>query len=232
MTLSLALPCFNEEQNIRTAVLGVVTWMRDKGFDTQIIVVDDGSRDGTAKELQTLAAEIPELTVLTHTENRGYGAALLTGLDAATGEIMGFMDSDGQFDPKDFDRLLPLLTRVSFVTGRRRHRADPLVRKLNAKLFGVLSFFFLGIWVRDINCAMKLWKREVWPQIRPTHSTGALFNAEMFQRLRRRRIPWLQVDVGHYPRKFGTQTGAKLSVILRMFRELWMLRISKDDRVS
>lgn len=229
MQLSLVLPCFNEERNIRAAVQGTSAWMRERAIDGQIIVVNDGSRDGTQKELQALATEIPELTVLTHTENRGYGAALLTGLDAATGEIMGFMDSDGQFDPKDFDRLLPLLSKVSFVTGRRRHRADPFVRTLNAKLFGVLSFLFLGIWVRDINCAMKLWHRAIWPKIRPTHSTGALFNAEMFQRLRRRSIAWLQVDVSHFPRRFGSQTGAKLSVILRMFRELWELRVSKDD---
>ncbi|MEQ1849157.1 MAG: glycosyltransferase family 2 protein [Candidatus Peribacteraceae bacterium] len=229
MTLSLVLPCFNEEKNVRTAVLATQSWMQERSLSGEIIVVDDGSRDQTAAVLEALKNEVPTLVVLRHPENRGYGAALLTGLDQARGELMGFMDSDGQFDPKNFDRLLPLLSDASFVTGRRLHRADPLPRKLNAKLFGFLSFIFLGIWVRDINCAMKLWHRDIWAQIRPRHSTGALFNAEMFQRLRRHRIPWKQVDVDHFPRKFGAQTGAKLSVILRMFRELWELRISRGD---
>lgn len=232
MNLSLVLPCFNEERNIRATVLAVRSWMRDRSIDGQIIVVDDGSRDGTAKELQLLATEVPDLVVRTHTENRGYGAALATGLNAATGEYMGFMDSDGQFDPKDFDLLLPHLVDVAFVTGRRRHRADPLMRKLNAKLFGILSFLFLGIWVRDLNCAMKVWRRGIWPNIRPSHATGALFNAEMFLHLRRQGIAWKQVDVSHFPRKFGTQTGAKLSVILRMFRELWRLRVSRTRTPS
>ena len=224
--LSLILPCFNEAANIRTTVEGVLQWYSAAGIDGEVIVVNDGSTDGTGSILASILQSASNVHVVTHAYNRGYGAAVVSGLDAATGEIMGFMDSDGQFDPKDFSLLLPLLDRASFVTGRRRHRADPFMRKVNAKLFGFLSFAILGIWVRDVNCAMKLWKRDIWQTIRPRVATGALVNAEMYFRLQRAGLTYAQVDVGHYPRKFGTQTGAKLSVILRMLGELWRLRVA------
>ncbi len=226
MRVSIALPCLNEADNIRSTVDGLLQWLTLRGMEGEIIVVDDGSTDATPQILADMQRVIPNLIVVTHAQNRGYGAAVRSGCERATGEIMGFMDSDRQFDPRDFDRLLPLLETYPFVTGRRRHRADPLMRKMNAKLFGILSFFILGIWVRDINCAMKLWKREIWPTIRPNFATGALVNAEIFYRLKRAGLTYGQVDVEHYPRKFGKQTGAKLSVIVKMFLELVALRMA------
>lgn len=110
------------------------------------------------------------------------------------------------------------------VVGRRRKRADPFLRKVNAKLFGLLSLGVLGIWVRDVNCAMKVFRRSVWERARPVVTTGALLNAEFFYNLKRQGIPWKQVDVAHYPRRAGKQTGANPRVILRMFRELMVLR--------
>lgn len=225
MRLSLVLPCLNEAQNIGGTLGRVQEWFRTRRIDGTIVVVNDGSTDATASILQGMQQSMRNLRVVTHEKNSGYGAAVVDGCDAAEGDIIGFMDSDGQFDPADFDRLLPLLERVPFVTGRRRHRADPFMRKFNAKLFGLLSFFILGIWVRDINCAMKLWRRDLWPVIRPRIATGALMNAEIFYRLRRAGKTYAQVDVRHFPRKFGVQTGAKLSVILRALRELFALRM-------
>lgn len=228
--LSIVLPCFNEAQNIERTVRDTVTWLQRKKDPWEIVIVNDGSRDGTDAILERLAQEIPSLRIVTHAANQGYGAAVISGCDAAKGTVIGFMDSDGQFDPQDFDLLLPKLLETSFITGRRRKRADPFLRKLNAKLFGLLSWMTLGIWVRDINCAMKVFTRETWKIMRPRHSTGALMNAEMFLRAQNAGIKWIVVDVHHAPRKFGTQTGANLSVILRMFRELWDLKRSNPGK--
>jgi glycosyltransferase involved in cell wall biosynthesis len=224
MTLSITLPCFNEAENIETTIRSISAWMKEEKIEGEIIAVNDGSKDQTGIILDQLTQQFPTLRVIHHEENRGYGAAVVTGCDAATKDIIGFMDSDGQFDPKDFNLLLPHLTDYQYVTGCRKHRADPLLRIINAKLFGILSYLMLGIWVRDINCAMKVFRRDLWKTIRPRVATGALVNAEMFYRMKRKNILWKQVDVHHYPRQFGTQTGAKLSVILRMFKELWTLR--------
>jgi glycosyltransferase involved in cell wall biosynthesis len=229
MRLSLILPCYNEVGNITAVVADCVAWFASRLIDGDVIVVNDGSRDGTAGVLRSLSNRYPQLSIITHRENRGYGAAVRSGCDAATGAYIAFMDSDGQFRAEDFDQLLVHLDRYVFVTGRRRRRADPFMRKVNAKLFGFLTWAVLGIWVRDINCAMKVWRRDLWPQIRPRLATGALFNAELFLRLKRSGIVWKQVDVDHYPRRFGLQTGAKSGVILRMFREMWQLRCSAED---
>ncbi len=222
--LSIVMPAFNEELNIERTLRETQAWLMTKDVEWEIVVVNDGSKDGTGKVLEKLAQEIPQLQIVTHEKNRGYGAAVRSGCDAARGDVIGYMDSDGQFKAKDFDLLLPKLSEASFITGRRRKRADPFIRKLNAKLFGLLSWVVLGIWVRDINCAMKVFTKDVWNRTRPTHSTGALINAEMFYRAQKADIPWVVVDVPHAKREFGTQTGANLGVILRMFRELWALK--------
>jgi glycosyltransferase involved in cell wall biosynthesis len=223
-TFSLVLPCYNEEENIERTIQDVYAWFRAESIEGEIIVVNDGSTDDTAKKLDLLCAKYSNVRTVEHETNRGYGSALQSGFDNAKNEYMGFMDSDGQFHAEDFSKLLPHLKDYDFVTGRRLKRADPFVRKLNAKLFGGLSFIVLGIWVRDINCAMKVFRSSLWPEIRPKYSTGALFNAEMFFRLRRKRINWKVVPVSHYPRMYGQQTGANILVILRMFRDLFALR--------
>lgn len=222
-TLSLVLPCFNEEENIRDTVREVFTWFTEDGIYGEVIVVNDGSSDGTDTVLRRLQEKFP-LIVITHTKNCGYGAALCSGCDKATMEYIAFMDSDGQFHASDFRLLLPRISHVGFVSGIRARRADPLIRSLNARLYGLLIRWMLGICVRDINCAMKLFHRSLWPSIRPRIVTGALFNAELFLRLTKANIAWEQIPVPHYPRLLGTPTGAKSAVILRMFRELWKLR--------
>lgn len=227
MRLSIALPCYNEEQNIEGTIADLRSWAQKEGIALQIVAVDDGSKDGTWTVLQSLRQTVPELTLVRHERNLGYGSAVRSGCDAATMDFVGFMDSDGQFRAEDWSKLLPFLTEFQFVTGRRLHRADPFIRKLNAKLFGILTFLVLGMWIRDINCAMKVWHRPLWKRIRPVHATGALINAEMFYRLHRLGIPWKTVPVHHYPRLKGTQTGANLRVILRMFRDLLSLRSSR-----
>jgi glycosyltransferase involved in cell wall biosynthesis len=223
MQLSIVLPCLNEEENIASAVADTDAWMRRRDIEGDIIIVNDGSTDGTVNVLERLQKQYQRLRTVTHTENRGYGAAVRSGCDAASTEWIGFMDSDGQFRAEDFDRLLLWADQFPLVVGRRRKRADPLRRRINAKCFGMLSWLVLGVWVRDINCAMKIFRRDLWQRIRPQHATGALFNAELFARARQSGARWMQVDVAHYPRLRGAQTGANFTVIFRMFRELWVL---------
>ncbi|MDD4627973.1 MAG: glycosyltransferase family 2 protein [Candidatus Peribacteraceae bacterium] len=224
MQLSIVLPCFNEEQNIERTVTDVAQWFGREKIDGEIVVVDDGSTDGTAKVLARMAAQMPLLKIVTHPKNQGYGSAVRSGCDAAAKEFMGYMDSDGQFNVEDFGQLLPFLQEYEFVTGRRIKRADPFIRMVNAKLYGFLVWVALGVWVRDVNCAMKVWKASLWPMIRPIHSTGALINGEIFYRLHRHHIPWKQIPVHHYPRLLGKQTGANIRVILKMFRDLFALK--------
>jgi glycosyltransferase involved in cell wall biosynthesis len=230
--LSIVLPCFNEEPNIERSVRDTAAWLQTKEMPWEILVVDDGSTDGTAAMLERLKREISSLIVVRHAVNQGYGVAVRSGCDQAKGDIIGFMDSDGQFRPSDFDLLLPKLTNCAFVTGRRGHRADPLIRCLFGKMLGAMNVIVLGLWVRDINCGMKIFRRDVWKDVRPVYGVEKLFNTEVFLRLKRNHIPWCQVNVPHYPRRAGKQTGGSLRVIFRMFWELWRLKYAPQSEAN
>ncbi len=227
MKLSVILPCYNEEENIEAAIRDVASWMSNASIDGTIIVVDDGSKDRSPQILKDLAKKHDNLKIVTHQKNGGYGVAVRSGCDAATTDLIAFMDSDGQFHASDLSLLLPHIDRFAFVTGRRAHRADPLIRNMFGKILGGMNYIVLGLWVRDVNCGLKLFRRDVWKEIRPTHGVEKLFNTEMFLRLKRKGIPWYTVDVPHYPRTKGTPTGGSVKVIIRMFKELWGLRTAK-----
>jgi glycosyltransferase involved in cell wall biosynthesis len=223
--LSVVLPAYNEEPNVERVARDCVEYLDGLGIDYELLIVDDGSRDRTGEILDRLKAELPRLRPQHHPQNRGYGAALRTGFDAALKRFVFYMDGDGQFDIRNLDVILPLVTdEDSIVTGYRIERRDPFIRRLNAKLFGgFLVRVLLGVRVRDLNCAFKLIPKKVLDSIR-LESTGALINAEMYGRAIRKGFGIKEVGVHHYPRTAGVQTGAHLSVIVRAFVELFRLR--------
>ena len=134
------------------------------------------------------------------------------------------MDSDGQFRIEDLGPLLPHLKEYAFVTGRRRKRMDPLPRVVYGKILAFFNFAVFGMWIRDVNCGLKVFRREIWQTIRPEHGIEKLFNAEMFLRLKRAGIPWKQIAVPHHPRRAGVPTGASGRALQRMMKEVAALR--------
>jgi glycosyltransferase involved in cell wall biosynthesis len=222
--LSVVLPAYNEEANIERVVGQVVAYLAPLGIDYEILPVNDGSRDGTGEILARLAQQSPRVKPQTHAQNRGYGAALRTGFDAAVKRYVFYMDGDGQFDIKDLDKLLPLASEEVIVTGFRIERRDSFIRRLNAKLFGGwLVRILLEVRVKDLNCAFKLIPKKVLTTI-TLASTGALINAELYGRAIRAGFGIREVGVHHYAREAGVQTGAHLSVIVRAFYDLVRLR--------
>jgi glycosyltransferase involved in cell wall biosynthesis len=222
--LSVVLPAYNEEANIERVVRQVIAYLAPTGVDYEVLPVNDGSRDRTAEILNALQREDPRVRPQHHAQNRGYGAALRTGFDAAVKRYVFYMDGDGQFDIKDLDHLLPLASEEVIVTGFRIERRDPLLRRLNAKLFGGwLVRVMLGVYVKDLNCAFKLIPKKVFETV-SLESTGALINAELYGRAIRAGFGIREVGVHHYPREAGVQTGAHLGVIVRAFYDLFRLR--------
>ena len=223
--LSVVLPAFNEEANVEQVVRACAAYLGAHVPDYEILVVNDGSRDRTGAILDGLTGEFPRLRPQHHPQNRGYGAALRTGFAAATKRFVFYMDGDGQFDIRDLDLLLPLVTDDRhIVTGYRIERRDPFIRRLNAKLFGGwLVRILLNVRVRDLNCAFKIIPKRVLDDI-TLESTGALINAEMYGRAVRRGYGIKEVGVHHYPRTAGVQTGAHPLVIVRAFYDLVRLR--------
>ena len=220
-SLSVVLPAHNEEEAIATTVHEVIetlsTWM----LDFEIIVVDDGSQDDTGAILDTHSATYPCLKVIHHSVNQGYGAALVSGFEAASRDLTFFMDSDGQFDIHDLGRFFPLIEEYDAVLGYRVDRQDTWVRKVNAWGWKILVGMVFGIYVRDVDCAFKLYPASFF-RSHKLETRGAMINTEILYKFTRAGYTYTQVGVRHLPRLGGRATGAKLSVILRAFRELFI----------
>ena len=225
--LSLVLPAHNEEPNIRAVVEEAASVLPAAFTDYEVIVVNDGSKDRTLEIAQALASENEHVRVVNHPVNRGYGAALTSGFNAATGDYIMFMDSDRQFDINDVHRLTPFVSEYDIVAGYRIKRNDPAHRLLNAAIFGMAVRLLFDIQLRDIDCAFKIMRAEVLKGIN-LESPGALINTEILAKAGVSGRTISQVGVNHYPRLEGEQSGASVKVVLRAFREIirlwWRMR--------
>jgi len=223
MSLSVFYPCYNEEANVEPLVRQSVDVLTRMVKDWEIIIVNDGSKDSTGPVADRLAAEDPRIRAVHHARNSGYGMALRSGFAAARKQYVFYTDGDGQFDMNELDRLLVRRNDADIVSGYRRNRQDPLLRRINAACWGWLVQRMLRFRCRDVDSAFKLYKREIFDRI-TLKSTGALIDAEVLARAARLGYTIVTVPVTHLPRKAGKQTGAKLSVIFRAFKELLKLR--------
>ncbi len=218
-SLSVVLPVYNEEDAIASTMKDVLAMLRTQVRDFEVILVNDGSTDHTAIILATIAEVVPQVRLITHEQNQGYGTTLADGFAASTRELTFFMDSDGQFDIRDLSRLLALIDEYDAVIGYRIHRQDTWMRKINAWGWKMLIGIVLGVHVRDIDCAFKLLHTDFLQQY-PPETRGAMINAEMLYKLNRAGYACHEVGIHHLPRRGGSATGANLRVIARAFREL------------
>jgi len=217
--LSLVFPVFDEEGNIGRLLESSLRLAPQLAQSFDIVVVDDGSRDGSAVVIERYRRTEPRIRVVRHATNRGYGAALRAGLRDARGDLVFFTDADLQFDIAELAKLLAHTDRFDIVAGYRHPRHDPWPRRAIARAWGVLVRWLFGLRVRDIDCAFKVFNRRVLEAI-PIESIGAFVNTELLVRARREGFRIHQVAVSHRRRRFGRQSGARPRVILRAVIEL------------
>ena len=225
---SLCLPAYNECTAIRETLDSACSILPEFVHRYEVIVVDDGSRDGTGDIVDEYAKHDSSVRLVRHEINRGYGGAVTSGLRAAAGDHIAFMDSDGQFSLLDLPQLLHRLTDFEVVIGYRYRRADPFQRRVNAWAWNRLIKTLLGVNVRDLDCAFKIFDRAVVERLNLT-ATGACINAEIMAQCVRSDLKISEIPVAHFPRCDGDATGANLKVILRAFQELpqlWKYRTS------
>ncbi len=225
-TFSAFFPAYNEEANLPRLFKALVPILEANTSDYEILIIDDGSRDRTSEVVQEASRANPKIRLIRHDVNQGYGAALLSGFRAAKHGLVFFSDSDNQFDLNEIPKLIKSLEGADVVSGVRRHRMDPLHRRMNAWLWRTLVNFLFDLRITDINCAFKVYRREILQKIHLERvlSHGACINTEILIRLKRAHARIVEIPVTHLPRTWGTQTGAKLSVILRAFKELFQMQ--------
>jgi glycosyltransferase involved in cell wall biosynthesis len=226
--LSYFFPAHNEEANLEPLVEEALATLPSLAVRFEIVVVDDGSRDGTAEIADRLAEAHPDaVRAVHHPVNLGYGAALRSGFGAARFGFVAFTDGDRQFRVADLGLLTERMARPDqpdVVIGYRGRRADPIIRTVYARTYRLANRIFFGLHATDVDCACKLFRREALTGIR-VESGGAFLSAEMLIKLRARGRTVAEVGVPHYPRIAGSPTGAKPQVILRAVRDFWMLRL-------
>lgn len=223
--LSCFFPAFNEADNIAEAVREAIQTLPKFASRFEVIVVDDGSRDGTADVVRRLAAEDGRVRLVQHPSNLGYGRALRTGLAESAGDVVFFTDGDRQFRLSDLDRLFERLEGAEIVVGYRLKRNDPWHRLVVAFVYHHVLQFLFGIGVRDVDCAFKLFRRPVLDAVLPElTSTSAFISPELLIRAKRRGFRVAEVGVKHYPRVAGRPKGATPKVIWRTITEIAAMR--------
>ena len=221
-SLSIFFPCYNEQDNLENIVAQTLSVAGKLDMDFEIIIVNDGSSDATGRIADEIAAKNSRVKVVHHRMNLGYGAALQSGFKTATGNFIFYTDGDGQFDIREMPPLLSLMEQYDIVSCYRINRQDSFLRKFNGFCWTKLGCLLFGMKIRDIDCAFKLYKREIFDNIELS-SSGALIDTEILARAVQKGYRIIQKSVYHYPRTAGRQTGANLRVILRAFKELFKL---------
>jgi glycosyltransferase involved in cell wall biosynthesis len=216
--LSLVMPAYNEAAGIADAVAEAHEALVGLGYQFELLVVDDGSTDGTGAVVAELGALWPRVRLLTHSTNLGYGAALRTGFEAARYDLVAFTDADGQFFLDDLEDLVTLARECPVAVGRRVDRKDPWRRRFLSWGYNVLVRLFLGTGVRDCDCALKVFQRDALQYLLPD-SAGFFVNSEMLCRARQLGFAVAEVGVRHRPRRSGASK-VSLAEVPRTFATL------------
>jgi glycosyltransferase involved in cell wall biosynthesis len=221
--LSVFFPAFNEEGIIEQTVRNAATALANLVDQYEIIVVDDGSADRTAEIVEGIAKADPRVRSVRHGVNRGYGAALRSGFANARYDLVFFSDADGQFRLDELPATLALIDQAPVVAGYRIRRSDPAHRLFIAKTYRLVIRAVFGLRVRDIDCAWKMFRREVLAGLN-LESDGAFISSELLIKLKRRNVPITEIGVQHYPRTTGQSKGATPKVIFKTMRDIIRLK--------
>jgi glycosyltransferase involved in cell wall biosynthesis len=213
---------FNEQENIEHAIACGVSALELYGGDYEVVIVDDASTDGCPEIVRRLAGDNPRIRMLRHEVNRKLGGSLKTGFEAATKDLVVYMDADLPFDPNVIGPAIRALqvTRADVIAGYRLDRtAEGLRRTIYSYLYNTLIGLLFGWPHRDINFSFKLLRREVLEAVE-LRSEGSLIDAELIVKAKNLGFVIQQLGLDYFPRSRGVSTLSSPSVIFKIFREL------------
>jgi glycosyltransferase involved in cell wall biosynthesis len=231
-SVSVVIPAYNEAENVAKAVESAVAAIEKITPDYEVIVVDDGSRDGTSEVVSGILPRFPRLRLVRNQPNRGYGGALRRGFDESTKELILFAPADNQFDLAEAPKLIALIDEgADIATGYRAQRNDPLIRRLNGMGWNLLIRLLFGRLCRDVDCGFKVFKRSILDRV-PLASNGAMIDTEMLAGAKARGYIIKETAVTHLPRTAGKPTGANVRVIIKAFRDYASVRLRLNAELA
>lgn len=230
--ISVVFPAFNDAGTIPSMILTSLMALRQVTDDYEIIVTNDGSTDHTAQVLDEMCLRYPELQVIHHSQNMGYGSALRSGFSAATKEWVFYTDGDAQYNPLELVNLAAAVREdVDVVNGYKISRSDPLVRKIIGRIYHHLVKLAFGFHLRDVDCDFRLIRRSIFNVIKLESTSGTL-PLEMVKKFQDAGYRFVEVPVQHYFRQYGKSqffNWRRLWVTaIQLSRLWWKLVIQKD----
>jgi glycosyltransferase involved in cell wall biosynthesis len=221
--LSIFFPAYNDGGTIPSMVLTAQIAAREVTDDYEIIVVNDGSQDHTPLVLTELEKQIPQLRVIHHPQNRGYGSALRTGFASASKEWIFYTDGDAQYNPLELPLLVEALRDdVDVVNGWKISRNDPFVRILIGAIYNFGVKLVFGIRLKDVDCDYRLMRCSIFSTVELESNTGSIC-VEMIKKIQDAGFKFAEVPVSHYHRQYGHSQFFNWRRLLRTARHLLIL---------
>ena len=227
--LSVVVPVFNEEGSLRELAAELEPIVRDVAPSYELVFVNDGSTDGSARVLEELARGNPHVVVLRLDRNHGLSSALHAGFRHARGEIVGTLDADLQNDPADLPKLVEAVRAgADMACGWRRDRQDPWVKRASSKIANWWRSRKTASTIHDVTCPLKVFRRDVREVFYPFHGLHRFLPtlAEMAGH------KVVEIPVNHRARKHGTSKYGVWNRVFRGMRDLRAIRWMQDRRMT
>lgn len=219
-SLTIFFPMYNEAGNIEKVITSVETVMPHLNIpELEIMLIDDGSRDGCDKTVEAWASRNPAVRLVRHPRNMGYGAALRTGFLEAKNDAVFYTDSDLPVDLFDLQRALPLLETADLVIGYRILRHETFRRAVFSRIYNLLMRFMFGVRVRDVNFSFKLVHRRVLNCIKLDAST-VFIDGQILAEARRCGFKIAELAIEYTPRKVGRSNFDSFRTAWNTFTEM------------
>jgi glycosyltransferase involved in cell wall biosynthesis len=226
-SVSFFCPAYNDAGNLPELIPVVHKFLKENSNEFEIIIIHDGGKDRTGEVADELALKFPNIRVIHHEKNKGYTATLKEGFEIGKYEYVMYTDGDNQYDINEFKPYLYLLNNNDIIAGYAITKAVSPFRKLQSLIHNTLINILFIVYFKDINCAMKVFKKSVLEKIKINSSPrGAFIDAELILKANSLGFKIAQFPVTHYERKTGIASGSKPQVIWETFKDMIKLRLN------
>jgi glycosyltransferase involved in cell wall biosynthesis len=234
--LSIFFPAYNDSGTIASMVVTAVLTARALTSDFEVIVINDGSADRTPQILDELARVYPQVKIVHHPQNRGYGGALRSGFATASKTFVFYTDDDAQYDPSEMARLWARMDdEFDLVNGYKISRSDPIHRIFIGRLYHFTVTTLFGLRVRDVDCDFRLMRRSIFDRIHLEKNSGVIC-LELMKKITDAGFRIAEVPVHHYHRAYGKSQFFNFGRIFRtgvdVLKLWWALVVRRSHQMS
>jgi len=219
-SISITLPAYNEKDNLKDVVLEALSVVKKITSDYEILIVDDGSTDGTKEIADSLAKEYPNVKVLHHKKNLGFGGAIKSCYRNATKDLVFLSPADKQVNMENLNDFVKAIEGKDAVLGYRKSRPEKKLRIITSKVFHFLLKLMFGLNFKEMSASL-LFRRKALDV--PMKSKSAFLSAEVLYRIKKNGGKFGSTLIDYYPRTQGEEKGNKISVILKTCKDLFKL---------